>query len=114
LRQSLHWNYDYYNQLGEEAFTNEDHIVKVHVTHCLDMIRQRLMCEVDTGVLGQIWWGEGNNQPVHAFVDFNIQHVCKNYDAVRSWAEARQLPPADETPVDFLEVPTGFVYSGIP
>jgi len=100
--------------MGQGAFKNEDQIVKIHVTRCMDMLRQRLMCEVDTGVLGQVWWADGENSPVNAFVDFNIQHKCKNYDAVRSWAQERQLPEPDKTPKDFLESPGGYVYPSIP
>jgi len=102
LRKSLKYNYDYYKDLGEGAFQNEEYVVKVHVSHCLDIIRQQLMCTVDTGVLGQVWWRPSGPTP---FVDFNTQHQCKNFDAIRNWAEERQLPPTDQTPRDFLEPP---------
>jgi hypothetical protein len=48
------------------------------------------------------------------FVDFNVQHRCKNYNAVRAWAEARQLPDPDTLPSDYLNGPTGRVLSEIP
>jgi Mycotoxin biosynthesis protein UstYa len=100
----------------------------VHITHCLDILRQQLMCTVDTGVLGQVWVAQpdGPNphgshdgavttaMPVMPFVDFNTKHQCKNFDAIRKWAEVRQLP--EETPSDYLEPPgTGDrIYSEIP
>ncbi|KAI9640724.1 hypothetical protein NHQ30_011033 [Ciborinia camelliae] len=68
--------------------------------HCLDIIRQQLMCQVDTGVLGQVWWDKSKPQ---AFVDFNTEHKCKNFDAIRQWAEERQLPAAGHP--DFLQKP---------
>lgn len=68
LRQSLWFNYDYYHGQGKGAFVNEDKILKLHVTHCLDILRQQLMCSVDTGVLGQVWW---DPQSPKTFVDFN-------------------------------------------
>jgi len=114
LRQSFHWNYDYYVKLGKGPFANEEKILKVHTTHCLDMLRQRLMCEVDTGVLGQVWWAAGEGQSANAFVDFNVNHRCKNYDAIRAWAEARQLPEPESLPPDYLQGPTGLVYGEIP
>lgn len=46
------------------------------------------MCNVDTGVLGQVWWDKSSPQ---AFPDFNTRHKCKNYDDVRLWAEAHQV-----------------------
>ncbi|KAH7033608.1 uncharacterized protein B0I36DRAFT_321752 [Microdochium trichocladiopsis] len=55
LRQSLYFNYPYYKKLGQGAFVNGDDIVQLHVTHCLDTVRQVLMCNADTGILGQVW-----------------------------------------------------------
>ncbi|OJJ45071.1 hypothetical protein ASPZODRAFT_70555 [Penicilliopsis zonata CBS 506.65] len=111
LRQTLHWNYDYYHALGQGAFQNDDTIVQRHTTHCLDIIRQQLMCTVDIGVLGQVWISPDHPTP---FVDFNTQHVCRNFDAVREWAEMNQLP--GQVPGDFLAPPTegGRVYAEIP
>lgn len=56
--------------------------------HCLDTIRQVLMCNVDTAVLGQVW---ANKEEPLAFPDFNTRHMCKNYDAVRAWSERLQV-----------------------
>jgi hypothetical protein len=69
------------------------------------------MCSIDTGVLGQVWV---NPSKPEAFVDFNTKHTCKNFDAVRKWAELRQLP--ETTPVDFLEKPQpgDRIYTEIP
>ncbi|CAH0039581.1 unnamed protein product [Clonostachys rhizophaga] len=106
LRKSLYFNYDHYKLLGQHAFKNEEPILRRHVTHCLDTIRQVLMCNVDTGVLGQVW--ANPNNPT-AFPDFNTKHVCKNYESVRKWAEkiqSEQAPPYDQVPEDFLETPS--------
>ncbi|APA08545.1 hypothetical protein sscle_04g033150 [Sclerotinia sclerotiorum 1980 UF-70] len=100
VRQSLYYNYDYYHEKGEGAFVNDDNVVQYHVSHCLDIIRQQLMCQVDTGVLGQVWWDKSKPQ---AFVDFNTEHKCKNFDAIRQWAEERQMPAGG--PPDFLQKP---------
>ncbi|KAJ5587751.1 uncharacterized protein N7459_003516 [Penicillium hispanicum] len=101
LRQSLYYNYDYYHAQGDGAFSNNDYIVRRHVSHCLDVLRQQLMCSVDTGVLGQIWIYPENPEP---YVDFNTRHRCKNFDAIRSWAEANQMP--ERPPDDFLQPPS--------
>jgi len=76
-------------------------LTKSHIAHCLDILRQQLMCTVDIGVLGQVWWDPSFPKP---FVDFNTQHVCRNFEDVREWAEKRQLPV--KVPDDFLEPPT--------
>ncbi|KAF2159758.1 hypothetical protein M409DRAFT_37860 [Zasmidium cellare ATCC 36951] len=114
LRQGLYYNIDYYREKGEGAFKNKDHILKKHVSHCLDIIRQQLMCTVDIGVLGQVWYkNEGDEYP-KAFVDFNTNHVCRNYDDIRKWAEDRQLP--DDVPEDYLQPPNpgDRIYNGVP
>lgn len=61
------------------------------------------MCQVDTAVLGQVWTQPGDEPAPTAYVDFNTLHKCKNFDAVRAWAEVRQLP--ESVPLDFLEPP---------
>jgi hypothetical protein len=63
-------------------------------------VRQRLMCTVDTDVFGSVWVNRTNPSP---FVDFNTKHVCKNFDAVRDWAERHQIPK--DLPQDFWEMP---------
>lgn len=67
VRKSLYFNYPYYKKLGQHAFVNSEEILHLHVTHCLDTVRQVLMCNADTGVLGQVWaiangGGEGGHQ----------------------------------------------------
>ncbi|KAK7954090.1 hypothetical protein PG996_014976 [Apiospora saccharicola] len=91
LRKGLWYSYDYYHELGEHAFKNEEPILKLHVSHCLDTIRQVLMCNPDTGVLGQVWYGHPEGP--QAFPDFQSRHKCKNFDDIRDWAVALQAPP---------------------
>ncbi|EAW15448.1 oxidase ustYa family protein [Aspergillus fischeri NRRL 181] len=111
LRQTLYYNYDYYHKLGQGAFKNDDFIVRRHVSHCLDILRQQLMCTIDTGVLGQVWIHPDHPE---AYVDFNTEHQCKNFEAIRQYAEKNQLPA--QIPKDFLEPPKpgDRVYDEIP
>jgi len=74
--------------------------VKFHVSHCLDIIRQQLMCTVDVGVLGQVWI---HPKAPEAYVDFNTRHMCRGFEAIRRWAEERQMPA--EIAADWLEPP---------
>jgi hypothetical protein len=62
------------------------------------------MCTVDVGVLGQVWYQPPGKAP-EAFVDFNTFHTCRNFEQIRDWAEAHQLPAANDHPADFLEQP---------
>ncbi|PSN61033.1 hypothetical protein BS50DRAFT_563171 [Corynespora cassiicola Philippines] len=104
LRKSLAWNIEYYRRQGLGPFSNSEDILKYHTTHCLDILRQQLMCTVDVGVLGQVWY-QPHNQPPEAFVDFNTVHKCRNFEAIRNWADKHQLPASEDTPLDFLERP---------
>jgi len=69
------------------------------------------MCKPDLGFLGQVWH---NQSFPSAFVDFNTRHKCRNYESLRQWAEARQLP--EEVPNDFLQPPEkgDMIYAEIP
>ena len=62
------------------------------------------MCTIDVGVLGQVWY-QPSSKSLQAFVDFNTVHMCRNFDAIRDWAEKHQLPDAGDAPTDFLALP---------
>jgi hypothetical protein len=78
-------------------------LTNVVAAHCLDIIRQQLMCTVDVGVFGQVWYRAEPTDVPAAFVDFNTNHKCRNYEDIRKWAEVRQLP--EDPPEDFLMPP---------
>jgi hypothetical protein len=106
VRKALHWNYDYYLAKKEGPFVNNEYIVRVHTTHCLDILRQVLMCNPDVGVLGQVWWQPESESKPSPFVDFNTKHRCRDYEGVRAWAEAHQLPPEEEVDMSrFYQMP---------
>ena len=68
------------------------------------------MCTVDFGIFGQIWVYQDRPEP---FVDFNSVHVCRNFEAVRGWAESNQL--LERASEDFLVLPErSSVYDEIP
>ncbi len=78
--------------------------------HCLDILRQQLMCTVDVGLMGQVWWDPSFPK---AFPHFNTFHVCREFDSVRKWAEERQA--LGDQPRDYLQRPKlADVLGGIP
>ncbi|KAH6652197.1 hypothetical protein BKA67DRAFT_350226 [Truncatella angustata] len=103
VRKGMWYNYDYYKNLGEWSFKNEEKILQLHASHCLDVIRQVLMCNVDTGVLGQVWYDPDDG--ARTFPDFKTQHKCKNYDAIAQWAIDHQAPLTDSLPADYMRAP---------
>jgi hypothetical protein len=69
------------------------------------------MCNVDIAVLGQVWY---DKESPTALPDFNTDHKCRNYDAVRKWAEEHQVPEYE--PLDYLKPPRSRddVFEGMP
>jgi hypothetical protein len=75
------------------------------------------MCNPDVGVLGQVWWQPDAKPDPMPFVDFNTKHRCRDYDAVREWAKAHQLPPEQEVNMSrFYEMPKegDYIFPEIP
>ncbi|KAG1838415.1 hypothetical protein C8R48DRAFT_742769 [Suillus tomentosus] len=57
-------------------------IVHVHLDHCIEMIRQNLMCNADVTMM--TWdWIRGHKIP---YPNFNTRHQCRNYEEILDWA----------------------------
>ncbi|KAI3319117.1 hypothetical protein HD806DRAFT_510042 [Xylariaceae sp. AK1471] len=59
-----------------------------HVDHCLEIIRQVLMCNADTGLITFHWIA---NNPV-AYPDFNTWHSCRDPEEVLALAKHHAAP----------------------
>lgn len=106
MRQTSHWSWDYYRAkaytdeaMGTafENYTSEEQL-ETHFSeylgmmlasldtsltfsaHCLDIIRQEIMCTANTGIYGQ-WFVKD----VGLVMDFSFNRQCKNFDAIREW-----------------------------
>lgn len=49
-----------------------------HVRHCIDLLRQSLMCNPDVTI-------EVKNETVAGVTGFSTKHVCKDWDQLVSW-----------------------------
>ncbi|KAF1996921.1 hypothetical protein P154DRAFT_607304, partial [Amniculicola lignicola CBS 123094] len=56
-----------------------------HMDHCIDMLRQRVMCTPDTGLIFS-HWVKGHD---HKHVNFNTQHRCMNFQNAVDWVKER-------------------------
>ncbi|KAJ8061659.1 hypothetical protein OCU04_009460 [Sclerotinia nivalis] len=112
LRQGLYYNSEYYHKLGEGPFKNEEYVLKAHINHCLDTIRQRLMCSADTGAHPYLWAKSGKN--AHLYPDFNRDFKCKNFDAIRQFAEEHQAPWREDGELDVQPKEGEVILPGIP
>ena len=68
----------------------------VVVDHCIDILRQSLMCTADAGVFSYVWV----DRYPKPFPDFSVQHKCRNFDAVLGWAEENQVTNVELADLD--------------
>jgi len=67
---------------GNALDDNPDHRID-HVDHCIQAVRQSLMCNADLTPNVWVW----NEQRKLAQVRFDVLHTCKDWDALQAWAE---------------------------
>ncbi|EAS34747.3 uncharacterized protein CIMG_00101 [Coccidioides immitis RS] len=86
IRQHVH--NDHYQR------TDEGKSVSVidHVDHCIDIVRQALMCQADTTLI--TFNDDGALAPVKP--DFEATHACQNFDKVHDWAREREFNMTEE------------------
>ncbi|KAF2169662.1 hypothetical protein M409DRAFT_20077 [Zasmidium cellare ATCC 36951] len=70
-----------------------DEIYWSHIYHCIDAIRQSLMCNADVDVT-TCHWVETQEAP---YADLSKNQVCRDFDAIKSWQ--------NETMEDLNDVP---------
>lgn len=99
VRQALFFNHDYYSSHSHphvgDSFHDDPNIVIGHVNHCIDMLRELIMCRAEADVVPYLWLtGNGDTIP-----DFGRAKQCRNFESVRMWAEKHQvkLPDDNET-----------------
>ena len=60
--------------------------------HCVDDLRQALMCHADTSVVTFDW----KPQYRRPWPNFSIDHTCVNWEALDNWASARSFSAYDQ------------------
>jgi hypothetical protein len=111
LRQASHFDYPCYRAQGLESgkgvFADSEELVRFHFSHCLEMLRQRLMCTADTNVCGQVWVKDYG-----PLVFANVDRKCRNYDEITQWARDHQVLPIEDLLVK--KRPGDIVYESFP
>ncbi|KAL1311487.1 hypothetical protein AAFC00_001612 [Neodothiora populina] len=87
LRMHLQGNYDYY--YGKPDSNNRYH--ELHVSHCVYMLLQNLMCTANVDVYPHTWLDAQQN----AFPDFSINHKCRDFEAILQWHDDNSIPLED-------------------
>lgn len=69
-----------------EYYPYEDrHVHRVHHLHCLEQIRQYIMCSGDMTPIPTKY----NRGRKHSYVDSDVAHTCRNFNVLREWLSAR-------------------------
>ncbi|KIN09130.1 hypothetical protein OIDMADRAFT_108896 [Oidiodendron maius Zn] len=79
LRRALDRDH-YFNKETKMAYPDRG-----HRDHCLDHIRQQLMCHADLTPIPVIWY-EGHRR---SFVQSDVVHTCRNWDRVQEFMDTR-------------------------
>ncbi|KAM7216085.1 protein of unknown function (DUF3328) domain containing protein [Rhypophila decipiens] len=92
IRMSTWYNSDYYRARKQLAFSHPEEQVIEHVDHCIDNIRQRLMCTADVGLIPFYWVNETGR--IGTDPDFQQAHTCRDFSKLHAWMKdnSREFP----------------------
>ncbi|KAF9885961.1 hypothetical protein FE257_012136 [Aspergillus nanangensis] len=88
---------EYYEVDGRRppGLTDSQATLRHHLDHCIDILRQNIMCYGDTSVITHNWV-QGFQFP---YPNFNTKHKCRNFDKIVEWEKNHQIKdpgrPAD-------------------
>jgi len=74
---------------GRFQFVGKDRIELDHVDHCINAVRQSLMCNAD--ISPDVWQSRRNPKTGYKIseIHFNSLHTCRNYNVIQKWAHER-------------------------
>lgn len=82
IRKALHPEYYRPEHPGPNPGDQDEILGADHIDHCVDAIRQSLMCSADISVL--TWtWNENKRQNMEMGT---ILHTCRKFDKIQMWA----------------------------
>jgi len=84
LRKHIHADHYFPHGLDSHAIEHRD--------HCLDMLRQLLMCNFDVGLIPVYWvWSESRGEAIPK-ENFSTHKKCRDHGAILEWAYEHALP----------------------
>lgn len=81
---------DHYTSYFPETKANKEgapEMYERHYEHCIDYLRQGIMCNFDPGII-PYYWVNKHNQPTP---DGNTFHKCVNWDRIQDWLKDRAV-----------------------
>ncbi|KAM3073411.1 hypothetical protein ACMFMG_004690 [Clarireedia jacksonii] len=85
LRRTNVLNYDYY--WGKDWGYEPPVMFESHVDHCIDILRQNIMCNANMEMLTYNWRHTQHNP----FPDIGANKLCRDFDALLRWQEEVEL-----------------------
>jgi len=88
---------NFYNPDAETDPGLSPEFTRQHNEHCFDYLRQNILCYSDLSVL-PIGWDSVREKYIAGF-DTKIPKICRNFDAIKQWANERRpehAPPGSE------------------
>lgn len=79
--------YREYYEVSDDAFQVKPETVRDHLDHCVEILRQNLMCTGDVGLITYDWVA-GFSAP---YPNFNTQHKCRDFERILTWNEEHGL-----------------------
>ncbi|KAL3434404.1 hypothetical protein BDV09DRAFT_204759 [Aspergillus tetrazonus] len=81
--------FDYYSRLENRPlpFTDSNHTFRLHIGHCIDMLRQVVQCHGDVGIVTGSWV-EGFPDP---YPDFSTWHKCRKFQPLKDYTQEHLL-----------------------
>ncbi|KAI1386896.1 uncharacterized protein F4822DRAFT_328866 [Hypoxylon trugodes] len=93
LRRYSYFNFNYTSEAEHVALSGTtEYYQRLHVDHCVEYLRYRLMCTADVGIVPFVWAGKTGRLTA----DMDRQHTCRDYEAVRQFVKEKSIPrPTD-------------------
>ncbi|MCJ1431349.1 hypothetical protein MMC27_000700 [Xylographa pallens] len=86
LRKELHFSY-YYGSAYPSGRASEPAQQPMHVSHCLHILLQNLMCQASVDVVTHRWV----DVQKHPIPDFSVRKTCRDFEAVLEYVEKRSV-----------------------
>jgi len=97
---------DYYVVTEPDFFTSST--LRTHVDHCIEMLRQVLMCNADLHVIVYDWVAEVD----YPWADFGTNYQCRDYQKVYDWGKENSVKT--DAPGGLMQRPDGVALKPIP
>jgi hypothetical protein len=91
-------------------FTDPDEVLETHLYHCIETLRQVVMCSADTGLIGYRYVKGREHRP---YPDFNTPHKCRDWKGMLDFAYAHTIQGHPEEH-DFVPGPDEIVWDSAP